>query len=175
MGLLDILTGSAGGDVLAVIARLLGITDSAALEAVKQIAPALGKGLHNNISEPGGLEALVEALKSGNHSQYIEHPEHLADQEAVEDGNAILGHILGNKDVSRNVAGYAAEQTGENADLLKRMLPMVAAATMGGLGREVAEVATGQTDLEGLVAGLIDSDDDGTDLDDLLSLAKKFF
>ena len=40
-------------------------------------------------------------------------------------GNDILGQIFGNKDVSRNVAGHAAEQTGIDSSLLRRMLPLM--------------------------------------------------
>jgi hypothetical protein len=47
------------------------------------------------------------------------------------DGNGILGHILGSKDVSRQVAAQASARTGIGADVLKKMLPLVATLAMG--------------------------------------------
>ena len=42
-----------------------------------------------------------------------------------------LAILFGSKDVSRAVAGHAAKQTGIGADVLKKMLPMVAAMAHG--------------------------------------------
>jgi hypothetical protein len=43
-------------------------------------------------------------------------------------GNEILGHIFGSKDVSRDVAGQASQQTGIDTSVLKKLLPIVAGA-----------------------------------------------
>ena len=42
-------------------------------------------------------------------------------------GNSILGHIFGEKDVSRQVADNAAGRTGLSSTVMKAMLPVVAA------------------------------------------------
>ena len=49
------------------------------------------------------------------------------------DGNAILGHILGSKDRSRAVAARAARQARLGDEVVRSMLPGLAAVTMGGL------------------------------------------
>jgi hypothetical protein len=95
--------------------------------------PALARGLQRNAAQPGGLDALLKALGTGGHDRYVDRPEELTREEAVADGNAILGHILGSKDVSRNLAGHAAQQTGLDAGILKKMLPVIAAVAMGAL------------------------------------------
>ena len=43
-------------------------------------------------------------------------------------GNEILGHIFGSKEVSRDVAGQASQQTGIDTSVLKKLLPIVAGA-----------------------------------------------
>jgi hypothetical protein len=88
------------------------------------VVPALAAGFQRNLQSQGGLENLMSALSSGNHGQYIDNPLSLGDDSAVTDGNGILGHLLGSKDVSREVASRAAAQTGLSADILKRMLPL---------------------------------------------------
>ncbi len=66
------------------------------------------------------------ALKNGNHQEYLKKPELMSSAESLQDGNNILGHLLGSKDVSRNVAAQAAESTGIDASLIKKALPMIA-------------------------------------------------
>ncbi len=44
--------------------------------------------------------------------------------------------MFGSKDVSRQVAAHASRQTVLGADLLKQMLPVVAAMTMGVLSKQ---------------------------------------
>jgi len=70
------------------------------------------------------LAGLLGALQGGQHEQYLENPQMLGQPQTVNDGNAILGHLFGSKDVSRAVAGRAAEQTGIGSDVLKKLLPL---------------------------------------------------
>ncbi len=54
----------------------------------------------------------------------------------VDQGNSILGQIFGSKDVSRSVAAHGEAQSGVSADILKKMLPLVAMAVAGYLARQ---------------------------------------
>ena len=88
------------------------------------------------------MESLTAALTSGNHGQYIDNPASLADPSAVTDGNGILGHLLGSKEASREVASRAAAQTGLSADVLKRMLPLVATLMMGAFSKRSRDASS---------------------------------
>ena len=180
MSLLDTILSTGAVDQ---IAKQLGIPESVTKQAVGALTPALARGLQRNASQPGGLESLLGALGKGNHQQYVDQPEKLGDEASIADGNAILGHVLGSKDVSRNVAGAAAQKTGVDSDVLKKMLPMLAGVAMGALSKETKggsqlAAATGSSQAEnplGLLSGLLDTGEDGASTDDLLNLAKKFF
>ena len=52
------------------------------------------------------------------------------------DGNGILGHLFGSKDLSRAVASQAAQATGIGQNVLQQMLPVIAAMLMGGLFKQ---------------------------------------
>jgi hypothetical protein len=58
----------------------------------------------------------------------------------MEEGNGILGHLFGSKEVSRAVAAQAAQATGIGQEILKQMLPVIASTMMGGLYKQ----STGQ-------------------------------
>jgi hypothetical protein len=65
--------------------------------------------------------------------------------------------VLRSKDVRRQVATQASAQTGLGADLLKQMLPVVAAMTMGALSKQVAGQPGQQAPAEGGLLGTLGS------------------
>ncbi len=136
LNLMDMLSSGAGQGALSQLGKQFGLDESATQSAVKALLPAISGGLKRNVSQEGGLEALMGALQNGNHSQYLEQPETLASPETVNDGNAILGHLFGSKDVSRQVAAKASERSGVSTDLMKQLLPMVASLAMGSLSKQ---------------------------------------
>ncbi len=183
MGLLDMVLSGENSSAISELAKNFGIDERDAKNAVSQMVPALSKGLKKNNSSAEGIASLVAALSKGNHQKYVNDPRSLTQEETVQDGNKILGHLLGSKDVSRNVAGYASDQTGLDAGILKKMLPMVAAMAMGALsqkssalGLEKAQSASPQSGGGmDLFSSFLDSDGDGSVMDDLFGMAKKFF
>jgi len=144
--------------------------------AVSALVPAIAAGLRRNIGNDGGLDALMAALSGGGHSRYLEDPTSIAQADVMTDGNAILGHILGSKDVSRQVAARAATQTGIDSGILERMLPVVAAMAMGGLSSQANRRGSGMlpgqktagSGLLSMLTPLLDRDGDGSIVDDVL-------
>lgn len=70
-------------------------------------------------------------------------------------GNDILGQIFGSKDVSRGVAEEVAGSTGLPADLLKKMLPMLAMAVVGYMLKGKGDGAAGGSPLGGALGGIL--------------------
>ena len=118
--------------------------------AIKALLPAIAGGLQRNVQQPGGLQSLLGALQNGQHEQYLDQPESLAQPNAIADGNAILGHLLGSKDTSRAVAAQAAQKTGLSEQVLKSVLPMVASMAMASLSKQ-----TKKPDMAGALAGML--------------------
>lgn len=143
MDLMELLLNTGGGGGISQIARQFGLEEGQAQSAVASLLPALQGGLSRNIQQEGGMDSLVRALSGGGHQQYLDDPSILGSPENIADGNGILGHILGSKDVSRAVAAQASQQTGIGADILKKMLPMVASLVMGMLSRQSSQASTG--------------------------------
>jgi len=136
MNLFDMITQSHNGQAIENIANQFGLAPEQAEAAIKQLAPAIGAGLHRNTSKGSGLSDLLGALANGNHERYADDPSMLGSPEAVQEGNSILGHIFGSKEVSRKVAEHASANSGVSAAILKKMLPVVATMAMGGLAKK---------------------------------------
>jgi hypothetical protein len=170
-----------GGALIGQLARNFGVDDKQAGSALSQLVPALAAGMKKNVGQTGGLESLLGALQSGNHQRYIDDASRMTDSGTIEDGNNILGHLFGSKDVSRQVAAKASAQTGIDDGILKKMLPVVATMVMGSLSKQsssggaLAGLLGGSKSGGGqsLLTSFLDADGDGSVADDLLNMFMK--
>ena len=135
MNLLDVIMQAQGGGAVQQMAQKLGLGEDQAQSAIGAVLPMLAGAKQQNV-QGGGLEGLLGALQGGNHGRYLDDPSALLSPEAVQDGNGILGHLLGGKEVSRQLASHASVQSGVSSDIIKQMLPMVAGLLMGGMSRQ---------------------------------------
>jgi len=174
MNLLEVLMQSNGGQNVGALAEQFGLSGQQTQSVLGQLLPALTRGMQNNISQPGGLEGLLGALNSGHHSQYVEDPSTIGLPETVQDGNGILGHLLGSKDVSRALAQHVSGNTGISDSIIKQMLPIVASMAMGALAKNNNSSNAAAQPAEGLM-GMLDFDRDGSAVDDVVGLLGKFF
>lgn len=164
MDLMDLLKSAGAGNSLGEVAGSVGLDSADTERLVGALAPALMRGLQKQTESDDGLQSLQRALASGNHQRYIDDPKQVQSSATRDDGNKILGHLFGSKDVSRNVAARAAEETGIDAGLIKQALPLVAGIAMGALSKRR------ESSLADLLGG-----GDGFGVDDVLGLAKRFF
>jgi hypothetical protein len=132
MNIIDMIEGQ-GGRNLSAFGKQFGLDERQSRAAVEQLAPVVMAGLRRNSQSAEGVSGLVAALASGGHGRYLEGDV----AEITDDGNAILGHVFGSKDVSRGLATEAAGRSGLDANALKKMLPVIAAMVMGALSRNM--------------------------------------
>ncbi len=134
--LLEMIMGAQGGASAQQAGAALGLDQSQTQNAIAALLPAISSAFKQNTQSPQGFAQLIEALQRGDHQQYLEQPERMGREESITDGNAILGHLFGSKEVSRAVAGAASQKTGIGPDILKKLLPMVATMAMGSLSSQ---------------------------------------
>lgn len=184
MSILEAILKSQNGAAVKQLSQNFGIGEEQAGSAVSQLLPVLMQGMKKNVSSQGGLETLLGALGKGNHQRYLDNPAEALQAAGIQEGNGILGHLLGSKDVSRQVASAAAERTGVDTGIVKKMLPMVATMLMGSMSKQSAGAGllgqlsggqqSGGSNALGMISQFLDSDGDGSVADDLLGMASKF-
>ena len=167
MEILKDIMNAQGGAAVQQIGSQFGLGDQQAASALSALVPALAGGLQRKAQGDGGLGSLASAFAGGSPQRYIDNPQALQDPAAVADGNNILGHVLGSKDASRDVAAQAAAQTGIGADIMKRMLPLAATLLMGALSRRAGGSLigglAGGSGMSGMLGSLLDGKrDDST-------------
>ena len=177
MNMLDAILGAQGGGATEQLGRQFGLNDTQVSSALSALVPALAAGFRQNVSTPQGLDRLLSALGGGQHQRYVDDPTTLEHPDTTADGNGILGHLFGSKDVSRQVADRAAAQTGIGSGVLKAMLPVVAAMAMGAMSKRMAaspapSAAAGSSGdaLLGMLTPMLDSGGGGSIVNDVVGM-----
>lgn len=188
MNLLEVLGGN---QEIAAMARELGLDPATAQSGAAALLPMVMGGFRQQAGADaggiGGFLDLVRGLGGGGLLDAV-----LADAPTpTEPGQQLLGRIFGGQEVSAAVAERAAASIGLGADLLQKMLPLVAMAAAGFMARQAdGAAAAGDGGLGGLVgplmgalggaqgssgglgglAALLDAYKNGNPLDDILKM-----
>ncbi len=173
--ILDTLFADENKAVIDEVQKNFNLSEKETRAAVEELIPALSRGLQKNTENGQGMDDLLEALRTGSHKQYMEKPGTLSAPDTTKDGNDILGHIFGDKKVSREVANRASKTSGLSSTVLKKMLPIVASLVMGALSKKVigGSATNTRAGSGGLLTSLLDGDRDGSIWDDVLGMAAK--
>lgn len=142
--LFDMLAQAQNGHAMEQMARQYGLSQAQMQEAIAALTPAFSQGLKRNAADPYGAGAFLQALSSGQHAKYFEDASQAFSPQGMQEGNGILGHLFGSKELSRAVAAQAAQATGIGQETLKQMLPALAAMIMGGLFKQSMGQSQGQ-------------------------------
>ncbi|WP_440981285.1 DUF937 domain-containing protein [Shinella sumterensis] len=134
--LYDMIMQAQNGNAVEIMARQFGLAQEQAAKAVAALMPAFSEGFKRNAANPYDMAAFMKALTTGEHAKYFEDVSKAFTPQGLAEGNGILGHLFGNKDVSRAIAAQAAQMTGIGQEIYKQMLPVMASTLMGGLFKQ---------------------------------------
>ena len=185
MNLMEML-GQTGG--LNSMANELGVSHAEAQSGAAALLPAIMGGFKKQAqAHPQGEEGLGGMLGQMGGGSLLDNV--LSPQPTdVSHGKNVLGQIFGSKDVSNAVAENAAQRSGLQPSVLRKMLPFVAmmaagymakqrglggrggfpgGAALGGLGGAMG----GMAGRRGGLGGMLDMNGDGNPLDDILRMA----
>lgn len=136
LSLYDMMMQAQNGSAVETMARQFGLAQEQAAKAVAALMPAFSEGFKRNAANPYDLAAFMKALTTGDHAKYFEDMSKAFTPQGLAEGNGILGHLFGNKEVSRAIAAQAAQMTGIGQEIYKQMLPVMASTLMGGIFKQ---------------------------------------
>lgn len=141
-------------EAIEALAAQLGIPPEDAQRGAQALLPSILGGMGDRAGGHGApkahqLESEVAALGGAGLADNVVGPE-LTD---IDKGNQVLGNIFGSKDVSRQVAGNASQQSGLDPALLKKMLPILAMLVAGYLSKRAGGQQGGLGGILGSVLG----------------------
>lgn len=187
-GLLDLLNSPMGKQFISGVAGQTGQSENKTADVLSMAMPLLLGGMKKNVASPQGAEGLMNALSNQHDGSILDDLGGLfsggVDQSVMDDGAGILGHVFGNSQA--NVTNALSQKSGLDAGAIANILQIAAPIVMGYLGRQKAQGsvndANGMNSLLGsmlggqpqenqsLITTLLDSDGDGSILDDVAGM-----
>lgn len=181
------IAGAAAGQV----ASRLGVSESAAQTAIQLAVPLVVAALARNAAQPQGAQELHDAVTRDHDGSIFDNLMGYLGNPQAANGSGILGHVLGGQRPA--VENNLAQATGLDQSSAGNLLEVVAPLVMGAVGREQRQngldaqglsqylgsqqqqAQTTNPDLMGSLASMLDSNRDGSVVDDLSRIAGNFF
>jgi hypothetical protein len=189
--ILDALSARLDEGALSRLSTRLGADEGNTSKAIAAAVPLLLGALAKNASEGDGAQQLHQALVRDHDGSALDDPAAVADDGRIRDGDAILGHVLGDR---RAIAEQGISRaSGLDLSKVGPLLAMLAPLVMGALGRartergldpgglgqvlgeEREELGARAPGVLGAVGQLLDRNKDGSVLDDVGGLLGGLF
>ena len=190
--LLELLGGSLGGGAVDQIGEKLGLDPATTGKVVSAAIPLLVTALAKNSSTPQGAQSLHTALSNDHDGSVLDDiMGFLGSAQGGGAGAGILKHVLGNK--RETVQAGLGQSTGVDPSSVGQILEIVAPMVMGALGRQTQQsgmdadgltdflqgqarsAQQAQPDILGSVLGMLDTNKDGSIVDDVGGILGKLF
>ncbi|WP_136465270.1 DUF937 domain-containing protein [Flagellimonas onchidii] len=189
-GLLDLLNSPMGKQLISGVAGQTGQPENKTADVLSMAMPLLMGAMKRNASTSSGAEGLMNALSSKHDGSILDNLGGLfgggVDQGVMDDGAGILGHVFGAK--QPQVENALSNKSGIDAGTISQILKIAAPILLGYLGKQTRQQKVNSPDaLGGLLGGLmgggssarkqqslietfLDSDGDGSVVDDLAGM-----
>jgi hypothetical protein len=188
-GLLDLLNSPMGQKLISGVAGQTNQPESKTADVLSMAMPLILGAMKKNVkSSPKGAEGLMSALSNKHDGSILDNLGGLfnggVDDNIMQDGAGILGHVFGNK--QPQVENALSQKSGMDADTVAQILKIAAPIVMGYLGKQTSQSkvndSSGMNNLLGsmlggqprqnqsLITTLLDADGDGSILDDVAGM-----
>lgn len=189
--LTEMLMRQLAGSAISQISGKIGADTGTTSKAVAIAVPLLISALARNSSTPAGAEALNNAVVSDHDGSVLDNLSGFFGNTEAANGAGILGHVFGDR--RADAENGLAQSTGLDPGVAGRLLETVAPLVMAALGKTQQQQgldATGLSaflgdqdqqakasspDVMGMLGNLLDSNKDGSVVDDVSRIAGKLF
>ena len=196
MDLMELLQGQVGQTLLEGMSSRTGQDPSTTQSALQAAIPMLMGALKKNASDPEKASGLMDALMNRHNGGLLDQITDIfgggsVNEDVVEDGDKILGHVLGEK--KEVVAAALSKQANVDTSSAMEILKMAAPVVMNMIGKKATQhQVSDHSGLAGIIGDmlgshdeaaqhgsfierLLDADNDGSIVDDLFNMGRKFF
>ncbi|WP_339840372.1 DUF937 domain-containing protein [uncultured Maribacter sp.] len=187
-GLLDLLNSPMGKQLISGVAGQTNQPENKTADVLSMAMPLILGAMKKNVSSPEGAQGLMSALSGKHNGSILDNLGGLfdggVDDNVMQDGAGILGHIFGGKQA--NVENALSQKSGLDAGSIAQILKIAAPIVMGMIGKQTAQSnvsdGSGMNALLGsmlggqpqenqsLITTLLDADGDGSILDDVAGM-----
>lgn len=188
-GILDLLSSDLGKNIISGVAGSTGNDTNKTSSVLTMALPLLMKAMQRNAATPEGAAGLMSALNGKHNGSILDNLGGLfeggVDNEVKNEGEKILGHVLGAK--QSGVEKVLGEKSGLDAGSVGNILKVAAPILMGVIGKQSQQQSVSASSgigdlLGGLIGGssadkeqnflesILDADGDGSIVDDVAGM-----
>lgn len=188
-GILDLLNSDLGKNIISGVSGSTGTDQNKTSSVLTMAMPVLMKAMERNASTPEGAQGLMNAINNKHDGSILDNLGGLfgggVDESVKNDGDKILGHILGSK--QQGVQQILGQKAGLDASSVGDILKVAAPILMGVLGKQAKQRnVSSESDISSLLGGLLggssssneqsflekilDADGDGSVVDDVAGM-----
>ncbi len=132
--IIQLLVTQLGSGAVSEISKSLGVDDDKAQQAVGMALPMILGALNRNTASSDGAEALVGALQRDHDGSILNNlSQAVGSQQTMNDGAAILGHVLG--DQQSGLVQSVSRATNLKPEQVAQIFSILAPIVMGALGQ----------------------------------------
>jgi hypothetical protein len=190
MNLDGILNQALNADMINQMSQVLGTDEGTTSNAVQVALPILLGAMTQNSSTPEGASSLLSALDKDHDGSILNDLGGLLGRYNEGPGAGILGHVFGDR--LGTAESTVSQASGLDLGRVGSLLMMLAPIVMGALGKSRAQGRVDENSLPDVLGGatrqaasnspisdmlsqMLDSNRDGSSLDDILRLAGNYF
>lgn len=188
-GILDLLNSDLGKTIISGVSNQTNQPQNKTQDVLTMALPVLMQAMRRNAATQQGAEGLLGALNGKHDGSILDNLGGLfsggVDNNVINDGEKILGHVLGGK--QRHVENALSQKSGMDATSIAQILKVAAPILMGVLGKQSKQQQVNSPNgIEGLLGGLLkgnspqqeqsflesilDADGDGSVIDDVAGM-----
>ena len=176
MNLLNtILESGLDENILSSLSNKSGIDTNSVQSLISELAPKLLNGAKQNLAADSDSSELINMISNTNLDNLKENANEIDSLDNIN----MLGQLFSSLNENENdVAKELSSKSGIDASSISSLLPLIAPLIMGALNKQTNLDQTDTSDtnsITSMLSDFIDQDNDGSVVDDLMGMAKKFF
>lgn len=170
-----ILKSGLSGNMLDSLSSKTGIDADSLQSVVAQLAPQLLNGAKANLDSDNDSSSLIDMISNTNLDDLENNPNQIDNLDTTTMAGELFSSLNENEE---DIAQAVSSKTGIDASSISSLIPMLAPFVMGALNKQTNLGSTDTSDtnsITSMLTNFIDQDNDGSVVDDLMGMAKKFF
>jgi len=162
-------------NILATLSDKSGIDTNGVQSLITELTPRLLNGAKENLAGDSDSSDLIKMISNTDLDKIKEEPSKI---DTLDNENMLAQLFSSLNENEKDVADELSVKSGFDASSISSLLPMIAPLIMGALNKQTnlnSKDTSNTNDITCMLTDFIDQDDDGSVVDDLMGMAKKFF